>query len=104
MRPRKGEKRCLLVISQHVANICKRKIGGGDGGMKREITSHPTPSLYNYSNVTHMGRPPWQKKEEKGGGRKGVPCSGTSLILPPAEVWKDAYDERLPSKCSSGAC
>lgn len=33
--------------------------------MKREITSHPAPSLLNYNNLTHMGWPPWQR--ERGG-------------------------------------
>lgn len=30
--------------------------------MKREITSHPTPSLLNYNNLTHMCRPPWRRE------------------------------------------
>lgn len=81
--------------------------------MKREITSHPAPSLLNYNNLTHMGWPPWQR--ERGGeplcgggegerGRRGDPRSGRSLILPRAEVRKDRFDERLPSECSLGAC
>lgn len=49
--------------------------------MKREITSHPAPSLLNYSNLTHMGRPPWQRGRERGGellcgGGEGIPALG----------------------------
>ena len=56
---------------------------GGREGMKREITSHPTPSLLNYNNLTHMGWPPWQR--ERGGeplcgggdgGGEGIPALG----------------------------
>ncbi len=75
-------------------------------GMKREITSHPTPSLLNYNNLTHMGWPPWQREGRRAAvwGRRGDPCSGRSLILPLAEVRKDRFDVRLPSECSLGAC
>lgn len=75
--------------------------------MKREITSHPTPSLLNYNNLTHMRWPPWQSEGRRavgGGGGGGDPCSGTSLILPLAEVRKDRFDVLLLSECSPGAC
>lgn len=56
--------------------------------MKREITSHPAPSLLNYNNLTHMGWPPWQRERggeplcgggegERGrGGGEGIPALG----------------------------
>lgn len=47
--------------------------------MKREITSHPTPSLLNYNNLTHMGWPPWQRErggEPLCGGGEGIPALG----------------------------
>ncbi|TNN25432.1 hypothetical protein EYF80_064438 [Liparis tanakae] len=71
--------------------------------MKREITSHPTPSLLNYDNLTHMGRPLWRSAGEEGRcvGERG---SLRSLILPRAEVQKDGFAVRLPSECSPGAC
>lgn len=75
--------------------------------MKREITSHPTTSLLNYNNLTHMVWPPWQREmggESLCGGGEGDPCSGRSLIIPLAEVRKDRFDVRLPSECSPGAC
>ena len=49
------------------AGISKRERGreGGREGMKREITSHPTPSLLNYNNLTHMGWLLWQSEGER---------------------------------------
>lgn len=50
----------------------------GREGMKREITSHPTPSLLNYDNLTHMGRLLW--RSARGGGPlcggEGIPARG----------------------------
>ena len=68
---RRKKQRCLLVISQHVEKYLRerRKEREREGeGMKREITSHPTPSLLNYNNLTHMVWPPWQRErgEERG--------------------------------------
>lgn len=40
-------------------------------GMKREITSHPTPSLLNYNNLTHMGWLPWQRERGEESRRVG---------------------------------
>lgn len=37
------------------AEISEREHERGRVRMKREITSHPTPSLLNYNNLTHMG-------------------------------------------------
>lgn len=46
--------------------------------MKREITSHPTPSLLNYNNLTHMGWPPLQSEGRRAAvwGRRGIPALG----------------------------
>ncbi|KAA8592805.1 hypothetical protein FQN60_018260 [Etheostoma spectabile] len=56
--------------------------------MKREITSHPTPSLLNYINLTHMGWPPWQS----GRGGEGIPALGDHSSYLEAEVQKDRFD------------
>lgn len=51
------EKKGMLAgPSTTCAEISERE--RGREGMKREITSHPTPSLLNYNNLTHMGWPP----------------------------------------------
>lgn len=39
----------------------ERGAGGGGGWVKREITSHLTTSLHNYSNVAHVGWLPRQR-------------------------------------------
>lgn len=102
-KKRGKKKRCLLVISQHVEKYLRER---GREGMKREITSHPTTSLLNYNNLTHMGWPSWQG-EGRGDavwGRRGDPCSGRSLMFPLAGEWKDRFDVRLCLECSPGAC
>lgn len=88
------------------AEKSEREKERGREGMKREITSHPTPSLLNYNNLTHMGWPPCQREWRRAAvwGRRGDPCSGRSLILPLAEVRKDRFDVWLPAECSLGAC
>lgn len=71
----KKKKRCLLVISQHVQKYLRER---RREGMKREITSHPTTSLLNYNNLTHMGRPLWQR--ERGGESLCGGGEGGSLL------------------------
>lgn len=48
-----GELREREMLSGHFTYAKKKK--KKREREKREITSHPTPSLHNYSNVTHMG-------------------------------------------------
>ena len=79
--------------------------------MKKEITSHPAPSLLNYNNLTHMARP-LQHAEREGRerraalwGRRGLPALGgdnSSLLL--AEVRQDCFDVLLYRRSSVGAC
>lgn len=105
------------MLAGHLATCAG--ISAGEGGRRRdgeseteresrrerEITSHPAPSLLNYSNLTHMGRPPCQRARRAAAvrGSGGDPCPGRSLILPLAEAPRDRFDVWLPPERSPEA-